>query len=225
MGVYLYGSQAQGEGARRSDIDILVLAAAALTAVQKQDLAAQLDHAMLPVPAMGLELMVVETAIALNLPRPLRVAFALTTGATWPTDIQDDVEYEELLLDIAMVRESGRALFGPPPREAFAEGGRARLLEIVERALEWHRPRLLDPLHDPLGQNSVLNAARAWRYVEDGTLVSKTQGGRWMAKKPPYGELAARALAIRNGGSDGALDASEIDALLAYVIDELRVAK
>jgi hypothetical protein len=223
-GVYLYGSHAQGESAKLSDIDVLVLSGAPLTENQTCALAESLSHSALPVPAKGLELMVIGAEAAQTLPSPFTVDFVLTTGEDWPVEAQTNVEYEDALLDMAIARASGRALRGPPPIHAFAQVDRARLLGIVANGLEWHRPRILDPIHDPLGQNSVLNAARAWRYVVEGDLVSKVQGGRWTMRQGDDTGLAEQALAVRRGERNAPLNHNEIDAFLVRAIDACREA-
>lgn len=218
QGAYLYGSAAQGEMAQLSDIDVLLVIETPLSERQNGDLAAELNHAALPVPASGLELMAVLSETALKPASETRVAFALSTGGNWDTGIEIDVDYEDVLLDMAIARESGIALFGPQPREAFGPLERSRLLKLVAQALEWHRPRLLDPHHDPLGQNSVLNAARAWRYAVTGALGSKRQGGRWAVAQGGDTTLVERALAIREGHKVAAPEPHEIDRLLVEVI-------
>lgn len=225
QGAYLYGSAAQGEMAQLSDIDVLLVIETPLSERQNADLAAQLNHAALPVPASGLELMAVLSQTALRPPLEPRVAFALSTGENWATEIQTGIDYEDVLLDTAIARESGRALLGPPPRDAFGAVERSRLLRLVVQALEWHRPRLLDLHHDPLGQNSILNAARAWRYAVTGGLASKRQGGLWAIEQGIDLPLIETALAIREGRERLPPAPQDIDRFLASVIEICRAAR
>jgi hypothetical protein len=224
-GVYLYGSTVVDETARLSDIDILLLVARPLSGAQKHELAAQLDHARLPVPASGLELMAILAETAKAPPPNPMVEFALTTGEAWPAEVQSDVEYEEVLLDTAMARESARALYGPPAQAAFGMVERARLLRLIVQALEWHLTRLLDPHHDPLGQNSILNAARAWTYASTERLVSKAQGGRWVLSQKFEHPLVEAALAIREGGRFVPPGPNDISQFLRDVIAICRAAQ
>jgi predicted nucleotidyltransferase len=221
-GVYLCGSAANGETGLKSDIDLIAVARSGLSQGQKQDLAAALDHAALPVPASALEIIFVTAATAKHPPRNPEMEFALTTGAGLTPETQEGAGYAELLIDLAACREHGRAMLGPPPDAALGTADRRCLLEAMIQNLEWHRTAILDPYHDPLGQNSVLNAARTWCVAEAGRLVSKAEGGRWVMGRDP---LAAAALAVRSGARLEPLERDKIDALLQKVINVCRAAQ
>ena len=60
VGLYLVGSTAQDDRFLNSDIDILGVVSSPLSKAQKSRLARTLDHARMPVPASGLDLLLVQ---------------------------------------------------------------------------------------------------------------------------------------------------------------------
>jgi hypothetical protein len=224
LGLYLTGSAAQGEMAPLSDIDLIAVVRKHLPPERIMPIITQLDPAQRPIPAHGLELMI---AAAETARKPLRVPtvdYALTLGGAEGTFVEIAVEYPELLIDMAVCRETGRALVGPPPQDIFGPIERKWLLDVLCKSLEWHRTTIFDPHHDPMGQNSILNAARAWRYAERGDFVSKAQGGRWALTLGRNTALIERALAIREGRHATAPEPHEIDRFLVDVVGICRAA-
>ncbi len=217
-GLYLHGSMSTGDPAERSDIDAIGLVHGPVTSRQRAALFAQLDPSTLPVPAAGLELMLVRADTARTPPRVPMVELAISTGSDWTTEIETDVAYEELLIDLAACRDHGRTLFGPPPSTVIGAIERNWLIEVLSAALHWHRTVILDQYHDYLGQNAVLNAARAWCYVATGQLVSKASGAAWAIENGLWSDTVARAMAIRSGTLRASLEIEEVDATLAEAI-------
>ena len=73
------------------------------------------------------------------------------------------------VLDVAIGREAGRALTGPPAAEVFPELPAPLVSASLRHALAWFSS------NDSRGGQAALAAARAWAWAEEG---------RWLAKGP-----------------------------------------
>ncbi len=81
----------------------------------------------------------------------------------------------DLVLHFAVCRAHGRLVgAGPAPAEIFAEVSRPLVLRQLHAELEWAR-------REPgvATEYLVLNACRAWQFVDTGALTSKVTGGEW----------------------------------------------
>lgn len=100
----------------------------------------------------------------------------------------------DLVLHLAVCREAGLAVVGPPPTTTLGvvpiEEIRTAAIDEIRWALE----------HDPPPEYVVLTAVRAWCYVETGQIVSKTEAGGWAERRTPDARLVAGALARQRGG-------------------------
>ncbi|MHA7820832.1 MAG: aminoglycoside adenylyltransferase domain-containing protein [Erythrobacter sp.] len=223
VGVYLQGSASQNDlHAPRSDVDVIAVTRGAIAESLQDDLVSQLDHRSLPVPAAGLELMIVTADAARHPVAEPPYEFWFSTGAQWKLAVEGRGQTSEVLVFLATCRASGDALCGPDAREVFAAVRCPMLLSSLIDVIRWHRSRILDPLHDPLAQYSVLNASRAWMYAQDRVLGSKTQGGTWVLGREPGNELVSNALAIRRGESARAPESGEVELYLERVLDLCR---
>ena len=92
------------------------------------------------------------------------------------------------LLDIAMGRELGRALLGPPAPQVFAPIPRPWCLEALVDSLAWHEA------HEVASANSLHNACRGWRYAATATFGSKQAGATWALHQPDCPPAIAPAL-------------------------------
>lgn len=176
VGVYLHGSAVLGGfDARRSDVDMLAVTDAPMTAAQQAATADALSDQNLPCPARGLELSVVTIEVTQH--PTAEPAFELhqttTPGDAKVVDGHQHGGDPDLVLYFAVCRVAGR-LLGPgrPAGEVFApvsdDLARAQML----RELRWGAENSPD-------EYAVLNACRAWRFAVDGALLSKTGGGQW----------------------------------------------
>ena len=193
VGAYLHGSLAMGAFTPgQSDVDILAVCAAPLAPRRRASLGTAL--AAIPRPPSGgdLELSLVTEAAAQRPSAAPRFEVHVSTheepsvvdGADRPGD-------EDLVIHFAMVRERGRALFGPEPGGLFSTPDRGALIRAFLGDMAWARE------HGAAGWEGhylpefasmayrVLNAARSWRYLETGVLGSKVEGGRWLERRIP----------------------------------------
>jgi hypothetical protein len=225
IGLYVVGSGAQCDQTNKSDLDVIGILFEPLPEPLKDQLAQELNHSSLPVPASGLDLLLVTRDSVQNPQESPEHQFWFSTGAAWQTEIDKGGHTSEHLIVFAVCRDKGHPLYGPAPVEIFAPAPRNLLLRALISVLEWHRKKILDPFHDPLGQYSVLNACRAWRYAEEGELTSKSAGAEWVLSKEPENVLVKSALAIRQGKRTMPLDREEIDTFLSRILSICRATK
>ena len=196
-GAWLFGSGALGDfDAARSDLDVQAVTTVPVARSERERLAVGLSHEALPCPVRGLELGALRArdwhaagpAFQLNLdtgPRMDRhVAF----------DPADDPAFW-FVLDVAIGREAGRALTGPPAAEVFPPLPRGLVLAALREALAWHRD------NDPTGRAG--GARRVPRLGVGGgrPLAAEGRGGsggRWRGWRTRRSVVAALA---RPGGS------------------------
>lgn len=199
VAVYLHGSAVLG-GFRwdRSDLDLLVLTGRPLTDAQTLALPAVL--ASVAYPSNGLELSVLTAAEAARptFPEPRFQLHVGTEGWDRRMTVADGRARggdRDLVLHVAVCRETGLAVVGPPPTTTLAvvpvEEIRAAAIDEIRWALE----------HDPPPEYVILTAARAWRYVETGQIVSKTEAGQWAERRTPDAPVIAAALSRQQGGT------------------------
>ena len=191
-GVDLRGSAGAGgyvHGA--SDLDVWALVRAPVPEGLKRALVARVDHAALPCPARGLELVVARFPAG---PEPV-VELNLDDGPGMARRVALDASGEPrhwFVLDAAIGRQGGRALWGPPPQEAFPAIPRSLQLAAVGESLDWYAA------HEPDNRKAVLTAARAWRYLLEGRWSPKQEAARWAAaKRPDWAAELEEALAAR----------------------------
>ena len=121
-GVWLSGSAALADfAADRSDLDVQALSATRVRFAARAKLAAALDHEVLPCPARGLEFVLYALG---DLREPAGPAFQLNlnTGSApvrrVSSDPGDDPRFW-FVVDVAIARQRGVALAGPPAAAVF----------------------------------------------------------------------------------------------------------
>ena len=194
----------------RSDIDVLVVVDRQLTSTEKSLLARAWSEESLPCPAIGLELSVV-TRETTSRPTP-RPPFELhVTTAPQDRKVVDGHGHPgdwDLVLHFAVCRSLGHRLFAHVPRPM--------LVSQLADKLTW-------AVDHPAPEYAVLNACRAWRYVADGSLVSKVDGGHWAEARLPEPELTLvrTAVAVQSGEA-GEVDAAAARAFTQRLLDVIR---
>lgn len=211
FGVYLVGSLAYDDyTAARSDIDVLVVTAHPVSKKVKTALASRLDHEQLPCPAMGLDLEMFRTQTVSTPPRAPSYELAVSTGANWDLEVSEGGTEPELMIDFAVCRRLGISVTGPSAKDVFGRVPPEWLRDAMRAAVQWGRDHVHHPFHDPLGHFAVLNACRAWRYLEAEALCSKSEGGEWALKRLPSWAVIGDALAIRRGDRRDKLDRERV---------------
>jgi predicted nucleotidyltransferase len=210
VGVYVHGSAALGGfDPARSDVDVLVVSERALSHRQKVALARSLSEAALPCPAKGLELSVVTQETALRPSAEPGYELHLTTA---PDDakVVDGRGRDgdpDLVLHFAVCVAAGQLVgSGLPIHEAFGVVAPGLIAAQLVHELQWAAQCVPD-------EYAVLNACRAWKFTEDGSLVSKIEGGEWARATSPSREdraLIGRALELQRNRGTAALDAGTV---------------
>ena len=174
----LIGSAVLGDYVPRvSDLDVAVIAPEPVD--DPEALVGPVRHAALPCPARKLELVVYRAEQAAAPTTRLEFELDLNTGPDDDrllTDLGDEPSHW-YLIDLAIARERGVALSGPPARELIGEPPRGDLLAALEAGTRWAEE------HEPDSPDTVLNAARARRFVECGDWLSKFDAAVWAASR------------------------------------------
>jgi hypothetical protein len=224
VGAYLIGSGAIGDFTPGlSDLDVAVVTHGPLDQATKARLAGMVSHRVLPCPARRLEL-VVYSAGRMASPHPWHFELNLNTGVGEADHVAFDPGEEPphwFVLDLDQARNQARTLLGPDPRDVFGPVPPAAVREALSRSLDWHLA------HDEGGVQTVLNACRAWRWLDEGVWCSKRAAGAWARGRLEAPEVVDRALAVRYGGATARLARSEVEQLVAVVRRRLgpRVAR
>jgi predicted nucleotidyltransferase len=166
--VYLLGSAALGAYEEaRSDVDVVAVTSRSLSLDERRTLAEAAEA--VPCPARKLELVVYprsSDAWEIN----------LNTGEHVSFDTAEEPVFW-FVLDRAIAEQHAVPLLGPAWGESFAAVPRESVLEALEQALAWQEQE------DPLGRSSVLNASRAWCWLETGRWVAKQEAAQWLRER------------------------------------------
>ena len=222
VAVYLGGSGALGGvAAAQSDVDLVAVCAAAPGEELRRAIVAGLGGLAMGWPMRGLEFVLyTRAAVADPAERP-RFELNLNVGPRMPYHLSLDPASEPahwFVLDLAILRDHGRPLAGPPARDLVAPIPRRRLLEALRDSLAWHGA------HEPALQQAVLNACRGWRFTEEGVWSSKDDAGAWALDRSDDPATVSAALAVRHGDRSRPLDPARVDAFQRRVLDRVEHA-
>jgi hypothetical protein len=219
VGAYVIGSGALGDFTPGlSDLDVAVVTRGSLDRSSKARLAERLSHATFTCPARRLELVVYSTERLLS-PEPWRFELNLNTGAGEADHVAFDLAEEPphwFVLDLDQARAQARTLAGPGPPDVFPPIPSSAVRDALSRSFDWHLA------HDEDGVQTVLNACRAWRWLDEGVWCSKRAAGSWARERLERPEVVDRALAVRYRGAPEQLPRAEVEMLVAVVRSRLR---
>jgi Aminoglycoside adenylyltransferase, C-terminal domain len=222
IGIYATGSIAlNGFVEGRSDIDVVTVTTEDLSTDLKLDVTNRVRHPRFPCPAAGLELVVYPRAVTEQPSVEAGFVLEVNTGI----DLAPLCNVEPAgrpgfwyVIDRAITRQSGIALFGPPPADLFAEFPAATLVQMVIDSLRYVLTREDADLVD----NAVLNACRAIHFAASGSWVSKPCAARWAIDEHRLSDEEAVRFALgshsRERRASKALSKDRIDRLLAEAI-------
>lgn len=211
VGVYLHGSLTMGAfQPTKSDIDVIVTVDRPLNDVIRDDLRNRVGILPIPAAASGLDLSVLSADVARRLTDDSRWEALIRVSRTFSGQEAFEGAHSDpfLFVDVALLRQYGVALAGPSIEKSFAPvNARLILKSCAENCRIWANR---DTFHDPSG--GVLSVCRAWRYLEEGSLVSKLEAGEWARSKLEDSALVDAALAKWRGDmSQSLLDAEVKD--------------
>jgi hypothetical protein len=209
LGAWLIGSGALGgAAAEQSDVDLVAVCAHAPSAERTQQLVVALTEEAMTWPVRGLEFVLYPRAAVATPAQAPAFAINLNIGRRMPLHLSTDPAAEPahwFVIDLAILREHGVALLGPPAHQLVAPIPRAWLLAALANGLAWHAA------NEPAMHQSVLNAGRAWRYAAEGVWSSKDAAAGWALVRTEDPGLVQAALAIRHGDRSQALDPAKVD--------------
>jgi len=163
--VYLLGSAAVGGYEQgRSDVDVVAVTERPLGEDEKRALAEAAEA--LPCPARKLELVVYP--LGSN-----RHEINLNTGEKVSFDPEEDPAFW-FVLDRAIAEQHAVPLLGPSWSEVFEPVAPEQIRAALDEALDWQERE------EPIGRSSVLNACRAWMWLESGDWGSKPEAAAWL---------------------------------------------
>lgn len=222
VAIYLHGSAVTGGLRSRSDVDLLAVVDAPLTATTRALLTADLMavSGLYPVDPLGrrpLEVVIVLKADLEQRRYPARAEFvfgewlraALESGAV--AEAETSPEYTLLL---AQARREAKPLFGPDVEIIVPDMGP----NFIRRAI---RDLLPDLSAQGDERNVVLTLARMWRNAVTGEFVSKDAAAQWAV--PQLSDRAAGVLAAARRAylGDGVDDLRLRDSEVSQTVEEL----
>jgi len=202
----------------QSDLDVIAVSSDSLEPHEKRAIVAALNQDALPCPARGLELVVYSRSIAAAASKAPCFETNLNTGPRMPFHVSFDCASEPthwFVLDIAIVREHGRALVGLPADVVFAPIPRRWLIDALRDSLEWHAE------HETITHYSVLNACRALRFGVENVWATKEHAAEWARAQVDDAALVDASLAIRRGETTQLPDRERVRAFVMYIRDQI----
>lgn len=214
VGAYFLGSVALGGYVPgESDVDVAALTERALPEQLKPRIADAVLDPALGCPARGLEFTLYRRDVAGSPPEGADFEVNVNGGPHMDRSVHLDSRDQHpfwWILDRAIAHRFGIGIEGPPAPDLFFRVDREPILDAMVESMRWHRA------HEGPTLYSVLNACRAWRYVEDDVLGSKLEGARWARTRWRDPRVIDSAVELRLG-RQAALDPAAVDRFLAFV--------
>jgi hypothetical protein len=213
LSLILHGSLTFGDYVPgQSDIDLLAIVDQALSDSELDSLtsAVAAERARAPAPV---DLRFVTRSIAAAPPETPPLELYIRLKAARPPALELRRREPDLIVELSICRQHGRALSGEAPRELI---GSVRP-EWVLRAGDAQLARWQWLTEDaPYAALMVLTACRVWRFGEEQIHCSKSAAGRWALGRDRSLHAVRDALRRRNG-EPVAIEPAEIARLLKLV--------
>jgi streptomycin 3"-adenylyltransferase len=223
IGVYLHGSLAMGcFNPDLSDMDVLVVAAHALTKDERRNFAGlMLDLSLQPHP---IEISVLDQMQIFPWRHPAPFEFHYSEGwrdrqivmledSSWGEPLSLSMEDSDLAAHFVIARERGIALYGVPAKIALpqvpVDDYLDALLDDFDSAAKSIRA---NPVY------GILNQCRVYWFLLKSAISSKDEAGEWAGSYLPeeYRGIVARALRIYRGQGSGAQGQFTDESLMAF---------
>lgn len=228
VGAYLYGSATAGGLRRHSDVDVLGVVGRSLESSERAHLVGRL-------------LEISGSRARRGLSRPVELTLVVQSDVRpWRYPPREDFQYGEwlrgeyesgvvpqprespdLAVLLAMVLQSGRPLFGPPPETVLDPVPAADLRRALVDAL----PALLADLETD--RNVVLTLARMWLTLETGEFAPKDAAADWaLARLPPtlHVPLIHARDVYLDHAADAPLDVPAVRSYADHVVSQIERA-
>ncbi|WP_327004064.1 nucleotidyltransferase domain-containing protein [Dactylosporangium sp. NBC_01737] len=217
LALILHGSLATGDFLPgRSDIDLLVVVGTDLASDRAGALERLVRGADLG-DAAGIDLHVV-TASAVAAPQrtpPLELHIGRYPSGVEVTDAVD--ADADLLVELAMARDGGRALHGPPPQEVIGE---IPAQWVRDRGRHWLTTWQVLTEDDEHAAHMVLTACRIWRFAAEERHCGKVDAATWATARDPSLVAITAALHRYTTGERDRIEPSAIGQVLDTVLRE-----
>jgi streptomycin 3"-adenylyltransferase len=209
VGLYVHGSLALGcFNAAQSDIDVLAVGGRALTRAEKLALVDLFLRISLDPSPVEADVLSVAQLQDWRHPSPFELHYSEWRRDRWTADPRATLasfptENADLAAHVAVTRDRGIPLVGPPPETVFPQVTDSDFRDSLLRDLEWSRTA------DP-AVYGVLSPCRIWATLETRELHSKASGARWALPRLPeeLRPMVEQALASY-GGAGEAIDVHE----------------
>ena len=208
VGIYLHGSAVMGcFNPLKSDIDLLVVTANDMPDETKRAYMDMVVALNAQAPAKGIEMSVVKREVCKPFvyPTPFVLHFsAMHLG--WYRDNPDDYVKKmngtdkDLAAHFTVIRARGVCLYGAPVADVFGEVPAENYMDSL-----WYD---IADAEDDIAEDTMyftLNLARVLAFLQDGSVLSKKEGGEWGLKNLPekYHGLLLAALSEYRGETPG----------------------
>ncbi|GAA1499790.1 hypothetical protein GCM10009827_003500 [Dactylosporangium maewongense] len=216
--VILHGSLADG-GFRpgRSDIDLLVVVDRSLTDAEAGGVERLVRDAGVG-SASGIDLHVVTAAVAAAPGREPALELHVGRYGQGEVEVERAVGgYPDLLAELSMARDGGRALAGAAPLDVLAPVPAEWVVDRGRHWLEVWRSLTDDTEHAAF---MVLTACRIWQFAVERVHGSKAQAARWALERRPALTAVHQALLQHEQGTATVIDEAGIAELLDLVLRE-----
>lgn len=208
VGVYLHGSAVMGcFNPDKSDVDLLVVVKEGPTDAVKRaflDMVVTLNETG---PAKGIEMSIVERSVCkpFAYPTPFVLHFSKMHLDWYRNDPEDYIAKmkgtdRDLAAHITVIRARGVCLCGAPIEEVFGKVPAEDYMDSL-----WYD---IADAEDDIAEDTMyltLNLARVLAFLQDGSVLSKKEGGEWGLKNLPekYHVLLRDALSEYRGETPG----------------------
>ena len=187
-GIYLHGLAVMGcFNPNKSDLDFIIVVNNPMSnAIKKAYMEMVVECSALG-PVKGIEMSIVLKNVCKPFvyPTPFELHFSIG-HLDWYTEDPDEYIKEmngtdkDLAAHFTIINERGKALYGAPINEVFAEVSTEDYMDSIWYDVENAKREITTyPMY------LILNLARVLAYKEEGLVLSKKEGGEWALKKLP----------------------------------------
>ncbi|MBO4422034.1 MAG: DUF4111 domain-containing protein [Clostridia bacterium] len=226
-GVYLHGSAVMDcFNAKKSDTDLIVVVNNGIPDEVKRafmEMTVELDACA---PRKGIEMSVVRADVCdpFVYPTPYELHFSKGHLERYTEDPDGYIREmkgtdRDLAAHFTVIRKRGRCLYGPPVEEVFGEVPARDYLDSIWFDVEDAREDIKDaPTY------IILNLARVSAYCEEGTVLSKKEGGEWAIGNLPerFRPLIRSALDDYTASEDVEYGTEDAAAYAEYMIERIK---
>ena len=179
VGIYLHGSLAMGSFNPASDVDLLIVVRDALTHDDKQRCRALLRQLAPHAPPKGIEMSIVTADSLTHFQHPALYEFH------YPTDHADDgteLRDPDLAAHYTVTSARGITLLGTPIAAIFPAIPSRDYLDSIAADSAWSYGNIMQGPDDgscAVPPYAVLNFCRVLAFIEQQSVLSKSEGGQW----------------------------------------------